>query len=247
MHSTTILASALSLASLAVAAPVTKRDTYYGINLNFVTSASTSEYNPTYSSQPIELNVLTQFAISVSAIEFDDNFSGTNIDLGKVECRAFKDAAGLIPASLPFDLYHSAALSTNLVEVASVLCYAAETPSAALSTAKRDTSSPSTTTTTYHGIHLNYVTSASTDTIVYASRPVELNVLTVVYLDASAIEFDDDFAGTNVALGGVACRAFADDAGVTPIGAEFDLYHSAALGMTPVEVASVLCYATESV
>lgn len=44
-----------------------------------------------------------------------------------MECRAYKDANGLQPASAPFDVESPALLSTNLVDIGSMVCYVVET------------------------------------------------------------------------------------------------------------------------
>jgi hypothetical protein len=43
-----------------------------------------------------------------------------------VECRMYKDTAGLQPGSLPFSGSTAALISTNTVEVGTILCYAIE-------------------------------------------------------------------------------------------------------------------------
>lgn len=123
MYTSTLLTTIL--ATLAAAAPSnppnTRRATYHGVSLSLrITDAFTqpAEYEPA----PVEINVLTNLGnTSASEIKFDG--SSSNVDINSVECRAYKDAEGQIPGSAPFTLKSPAELSTNLVEVGSVLCY----------------------------------------------------------------------------------------------------------------------------
>lgn len=117
----------LGLAATALAVP-TKRDTpdstYHGVSLGLVTSAPGEP--KAESPAPVEINVLTSLNdFSCYSIEFQTSVH-PNVDVSKVECRAYKDAEGQIPASAPFNYQSPAELSTNLVTVGSVLCYIVE-------------------------------------------------------------------------------------------------------------------------
>ena len=98
------------------------------MNLNFVTSGA-GDIPQTQVSEAIELNVLTGFDLSVTSINIDSSVAPSNVDLSTIECSAFKDDAGVIPASNPFALAQAALISTNLVEIGSVLCYVTEASS----------------------------------------------------------------------------------------------------------------------
>ncbi|KAI9686888.1 MAG: hypothetical protein M1822_002641 [Bathelium mastoideum] len=116
------------LAALTTAAP-TKRDTYYGVGLEL----HLQENGKTIAEPaPVQLNTLTalgdaQYPATAYEIVFDG--SASNIDVNSVECRAYKDAAGVVPGSAPFTKANPAELATpnNPVEVGSVLCYVVET------------------------------------------------------------------------------------------------------------------------
>ena len=100
-----------------------KRDdaVYHGISLHINTN--TIGEPRTAEPAPVELDVLTVLTgVSASELSFDTTVA-INVDISKVECRAFKDAEGLVPGSAPFNYKHAAELSTNLVELGSVLCY----------------------------------------------------------------------------------------------------------------------------
>ncbi|CAK4031880.1 Hypothetical predicted protein [Lecanosticta acicola] len=124
MYTTSIIIAAF--AALAAAAPdaghAAKRDTYYGIGLRVkITAAFTQP--PEYSPAPVEINKLTSFGnTSCTEISFDSGVH-PNVDVDSVECRAYKDEAGVIPGSAPFTNKQPAELGTNLVEIGSVLCY----------------------------------------------------------------------------------------------------------------------------
>ena len=112
-------------AALATAAPaMTKRDdAYYGVSL--------FQYIRNYRSPiPIEINTLTAFT-NLSAYELSfDTGAAINVDINAVECRAYKDAAGVVAGSLPFNVTTPALLATpnNPVQIGSILCYIVEIP-----------------------------------------------------------------------------------------------------------------------
>ncbi|PMD43302.1 hypothetical protein L207DRAFT_631420 [Hyaloscypha variabilis F] len=64
---------------------------------------------------------------SASKLTIDPLSSPTNVDLNAVECRAYKDAEGMLPGSAAFTVGKPALLSTNLVDVGSMICYIIET------------------------------------------------------------------------------------------------------------------------
>lgn len=125
MYTTAFLTTLL--AALATAAPATninaRDDTYYGIGISIRTTDAFTQ-PPVYEPSPVQLNVLTTlYKTSASEIKFDIGATTSNVDVNSVECRAYKDAAGVVPGSAPFTAKTPAELSTNLVEVGSVLCY----------------------------------------------------------------------------------------------------------------------------
>ncbi|TVY39508.1 hypothetical protein LSUB1_G005469, partial [Lachnellula subtilissima] len=91
------------------------------------TSAGLNWRNPTTVPVTATLNQLTLLnagqALSASSIAFSNSTSTPTIDINSVQCRAYKDAAGVQPGSAPFNATEPALLSTNLVDVSSVLCY----------------------------------------------------------------------------------------------------------------------------
>lgn len=130
MHSTTIFTSLVALASIATATP-TPRDIYYGVSVNVITSAGLDP-NKVSEPAPVEINKLTQIncgeglGCSVSELILDPGVHA-NVDINAVECRGFKDAAGVQPGSLPFNVTIPAEISTNLGTISSILCYIVET------------------------------------------------------------------------------------------------------------------------
>jgi len=128
MYTSTILT--LALAALTTALPTQKRqadDKYYGVSLYaHNTFTSGQEYT---SPIPIEINKLTQTTnMSTFKLSFDKGVH-INVDINAIECRAYKDAAGVVPGSAPFTVDSPALLSTpgNPVVVNSILCYVTET------------------------------------------------------------------------------------------------------------------------
>lgn len=237
MHSSAIVTSTIAFVALTTAAPASKRNVqgYFGCNLNFNTASGLSN-TTNIVGYPIEIGELTTFDISASSIAIDDGVN-SQLDLNTIECRAFKDDAGMEPGSAPFTLASPAELSTNLVEVASVLCYILETPAATKT--KRDSS-------TYHGINLAFNQAAGGAPANYTSLPIEINVLTTLDVFASTIDFDRSVLPQNVDASTVECRAYKDTYGAEPGSEPFTLDSSAALSTNVVEVASVLCYITET-
>ena len=79
----------------------------------------------------MEINTLTPCygddgnGCSVSALILDPGVA-INIDIEAVECRAYKDFAGVVPGSAPFNVSVEADISTNLATVGAVLCYVVE-------------------------------------------------------------------------------------------------------------------------
>lgn len=125
-----IMHTALStaLVALASAAPI-KRDntTTFSVTLN-INTANQIDSNgvPSYVNQTVAINTLTNLNdISCSEIFIDAN-SGINVNASDVKCRAYRDAAGQEPGSAEFSVQQPADLTTNLVEIGSVLCYVAE-------------------------------------------------------------------------------------------------------------------------
>ncbi|KAK4984922.1 hypothetical protein LTR66_008339 [Elasticomyces elasticus] len=126
MHSTIIIST--FLAALAAAAPASEKrqdKIYHGISIQAQANSGMST-PPVYEPIPMEINVLNVFPVpaSCSALLIQPRIA-INVDPAKVECRAFKDTEGLVPGSAPFSLKSPAHLSTNLVDVNSILCYIA--------------------------------------------------------------------------------------------------------------------------
>ncbi|KAM0723694.1 hypothetical protein Q7P37_000682 [Cladosporium fusiforme] len=123
MHTKTLVTTLLAtLVPLATGAPIKRpKDVYHGIGLYFITSIPSHRY--IRSPSPGEINVLavTSDGASASTLAFDT--VSVNVDYRKVECRAFKDAAGIVPLGA-FNYKSPLVLSTTeLVHVGSYLCY----------------------------------------------------------------------------------------------------------------------------
>jgi hypothetical protein len=117
MFKSAVFISAFAL--LASATPI-KRDTYYGVGVQF--QKKFADGTPYYEPSPIEMNKLTQINTDgVYQISLDKQAS--NLDVNSIECRAYKDADGVVPGSAPFTKANPALLSTNGVHVGSILCY----------------------------------------------------------------------------------------------------------------------------
>jgi len=124
MFTKTLLATAF--AALAVAAPATLKraaTTTYSISINVKTTGLGQ--TAAYKTVVVPINVLTSLNIEATEIIFVAG-SAVGVDIDSIECRAYKDAAGVVPGSAPFTDATPAQLSTNLVEVGSVLCYVTE-------------------------------------------------------------------------------------------------------------------------
>lgn len=123
MHTTTLLTTLFAV--LTAAGPIIPRQsnessTYYGVGLEF--QLRFPDGTPYYEPSPVELNQLTQVPVSgLYQISLDPKAS--NVDVDAVECRAYRDAAGVVPGSAPFSREHPALISTTGGSVASVLCY----------------------------------------------------------------------------------------------------------------------------
>jgi hypothetical protein len=132
MHISTLL-SALVAAGFASTSP-TPRDISYGVSLVAVTSPGT-EPNKVTSPIPIEINKLSQIygdnnqGLSVSELIIQPG-TAYNVDEDAIECRAYKDFAGVLPGSAAFTVSKPALISTNLATVGSILCYIVPLPSA---------------------------------------------------------------------------------------------------------------------
>jgi hypothetical protein len=120
---TTALLAAVSSVS---ASPLSKRDdTFYEVGLAFYTEQVNGV--PVSEPSPVQMNKLA-VTPDLTAYEIHFDGSSSNVDINKVECRAYKDAAGVVPGSAPFTLASPALLATpnNPVVVGSVLCYVTE-------------------------------------------------------------------------------------------------------------------------
>lgn len=112
----------LASAALAIAAPTEK---YHGVSLRVrTTDASTAP--AVYSPAPVEINHLTSLhGVHASQISFDG--IAPNVDINKVECRAYRDVEGLVPLGGPFTNEGPGEVGRGaLVEVGSVICYVVE-------------------------------------------------------------------------------------------------------------------------
>ncbi|TVY57289.1 hypothetical protein LCER1_G004203, partial [Lachnellula cervina] len=93
------------------------------------TSSGRDWQNPTTLPITATLNQLTLLnagqPLSASSIAFSNSTSApaSTININSVQCRAYKDAEGVVPGSAPFNSTAPALLSTNIVSVSSVLCY----------------------------------------------------------------------------------------------------------------------------
>jgi hypothetical protein len=127
--STVTLTTLLALATSITAAPLGKRDEYYGVSVAVITSAG-SDPNKVLEPTPIELNKLTVLGTidapaSASGLILQQDIISGGLDLSKVQCRAYIDAAGTQPGSAVFNVETPAFLTTQVVEIGSILCYIA--------------------------------------------------------------------------------------------------------------------------
>lgn len=104
--------------ALPLSPPTNTNTTYHGLSLNanVANTFSPAIYEPI----PIEIAVLTTTVnLSCSELIFDDGVA-INVDLSKVQCRAYMKTDGTVPASAVFEEGMPAMLSTDLVGVGSV-------------------------------------------------------------------------------------------------------------------------------
>ncbi|KAL9063438.1 MAG: hypothetical protein Q9157_008249 [Trypethelium eluteriae] len=126
LTATTLLTTLLTLASASPLASLTLRQTYQlAVDYNSAPGMSPAEW-----SGPVlvPIAMLTTFPgapISASALRID-NETDSGLVLKDIECRAYRDTAGVETGSAPFTLAQEALLSTNLASVSSVLCYVTE-------------------------------------------------------------------------------------------------------------------------
>jgi hypothetical protein len=119
MHLTTILTPLLALASFTTAAPSILPHT---IVLTFEKNLGDMRSSPTRSDVSIQVNKLTLLGgIQASTIYITS--ATPDLDINRIECRTYKDAEGFAIGSAPFTVKNPARLSTNVVDVTSVLCY----------------------------------------------------------------------------------------------------------------------------
>ncbi|KXL47485.1 hypothetical protein M433DRAFT_3277 [Acidomyces richmondensis BFW] len=116
------------LAAFSRAAPTLTKDNhkaYYGITVDINTSSLSQ--TPVHETVPVQINALTSLGTSTFGSKLQiDSSSAQNVVLSSVECRAFKDQAGVVPGSLPFTFSQLVQLSTDAVRIQSVLCYITE-------------------------------------------------------------------------------------------------------------------------
>lgn len=92
------------------------------VQINATTSSLVDAPYLTYKILTVPLYELNPFPdLSVSALAL---VQGQTIATDNIECRGYKDTKGLLGSSLPFSGDKRSQLSTNLVTVGSILCYA---------------------------------------------------------------------------------------------------------------------------
>lgn len=136
MHSSIIIASLLAIAGLSFAAPLQAHQantTYYGVSIGVITSSG-MDPNKTLEPAPVEINKLTRCyggdGQGCSASELIvQNGTASNVNIDSIECRAYKDFAGVVPGSAPFNVSTPALITTNLATISSILCYIVPLPS----------------------------------------------------------------------------------------------------------------------
>jgi hypothetical protein len=136
MHSSILTTSILALTSLSLAAPLQARQVekpYYGVSIGVITSPG-MDANKTLEPAPVEINKLTRChgdaGQGCSASELIvQNGTAANVNIDSIECRAYKDFAGVVPGSAPFNVSSPALISTNLATISSILCYIVPLPS----------------------------------------------------------------------------------------------------------------------
>lgn len=128
------LASFLAvIAGLASAAPTptsTPQDQYYGVSVGVVVSPGTDS-TKVVEPVPVELNVLAlcgggDDVCAVSELIVQNGTASAGLGIDSIECRGYKDAAGVVPGSAPFNVSAPALVSTNLATISSILCYVVE-------------------------------------------------------------------------------------------------------------------------
>lgn len=123
MHIASFLATLLTTLPLTTSLPTKRADPiYHGIGLWFITSIPSQRC--TQSPSPAEINMLAVLPAGVTASELAFDTVSVEVDYRKVECRAFKDADGVVPLGAPFNYKASVVFSTTeVVGVGSYLCY----------------------------------------------------------------------------------------------------------------------------
>lgn len=130
MRCSTILTTFLTAASLTSAAPRLlprySNGTYYGVSIAVVVSSGL-EPNKVIEPMPVEINKYTlcdgDNGCSVSELMIQNDTATGGLDVDSIECRAYKDTAGVIPGSAVFNATRPALISTNLATISGVLCY----------------------------------------------------------------------------------------------------------------------------
>ena len=138
MYSASILTTLLTLLAATTAAPTTTlplhQTQYYGVSIGIIVSPGLSP-NKTLEPAPVPINVLTacygtasqDVGCSVSEL-IVQNGTASGVDIEMVECRAYKDFAGVVPGSAAFNVNSPALVSTNLATVSSLLCESSSLP-----------------------------------------------------------------------------------------------------------------------
>ncbi len=132
MHSSIILSTLIAIAGLTSARPtipLARDDTpYYGVSVGVITSPGLDP-NEVLEPAPVQLNVLTICngengeGCSVSKLILQSGTASGGLDEDTIECRGYKDFAGVEPGSAPFNVSSPALISTNLATISSILCY----------------------------------------------------------------------------------------------------------------------------
>lgn len=78
----------------------------------------------------MQFNVLTTLDnLEVSSLALDEGATGNVVSIEMVECQAYSDVTGFVPAGLPLNWQSTPIqLTTQLVEINSILCYLKEAP-----------------------------------------------------------------------------------------------------------------------
>ncbi len=135
MHSSIILSTLVAITGLTSALPtsITTRDDtpYYGVSIGVIVSPG---LDPTevLEPAPVQMNVLARCSgdygdgCSVSKLVVQSGTASGGLNETAIECRAYKDFAGVEPGSAPFNVSSPALISTNLATIGSILCYIVE-------------------------------------------------------------------------------------------------------------------------